>query len=340
LATQLVQHISSGLPRCPSGLNVKNYTSDMPVIATEFPHKKNSDAGAPAVSVVVVPVFNEETTIERALASILAQTFTDFEIIVVDDGSTDLTVEAVSRKYGEQLRIIEHRKNRGAAAVRNTGIAAAQGRWVAFLDCDDTWRPDKLARQLEMLEKAGSLAKACATGYQLYKNGREITFKAKFSPEQFRREILFGCAISPAKRYDMMFVPTPLADISVGTRPRQQNTSKIENALDCIRRKHLSQLPMLASMRLRGHCWSRRQRCFIGLVGQFRLARILSRRCSSTPSEMLRSFACSGALSERRHTCRPNEGEHCRIFLILFHKRRKVAHGFAKILELRGVESL
>jgi len=333
--------------------------------------KKSREAGTPAVT-VIVPVFNGKNTIERALDSVFAQAFTDFEIIVVDDGSTDLTVEAISRKYGEQLRIIEHRKNRGAAAARNTGIAAARGRWVAFLDCDDTWRPDKLASQLEMLEKAGSMAKACATGFQLYKNGREITFKTKFSPEQFRREILFGCTISPgstilvdrsvfddigmfdesflrledwdwllrfAKRYDMMFVPTPLADIYVGTRPRQQDTSKIENALDCIRRKHLSQLPMLASMRLRGHCWSRRQRCFIGLVGQFRLARILSRRCSSTPSEMLRSFACSGALSERRHTCRPNEGEHCRIFLILFHKRRKVAHGFAKILKLPGLES-
>ena len=255
-----------------------------PALDLGFHLKKNSDAGAPAVS-VVVPVFNGEKTIERALVSILVQTFTDFEIIVVDDGSTDLTVEAVSRKYGEQLRLIEHRKNRGAAAARNTGIAAARGRWVAFLDCDDTWRPDKLARQLEMLEKAGSPAKACATGYQLYKNGREITFKTKFSPEQFRREILFGCTISPgstllvdqsvfndigmfdetflrledwdwllrfAKRYDMMFVPTPLADIYVGTRPRQQDTGKIEDALNCIRRKHLSQLPMLASMQLRG----------------------------------------------------------------------------------------
>ena len=246
--------------------------------------KKSREAGTPAIT-VIVPVFNGKDTIERALDSVFAQTFTDFEIIVVDDGSTDPTVEAISRKYGEQLRIIEHRKNRGAAAARNTGIAAGRGRWVAFLDCDDTWRPDKLVCQLEMLEKAGSLAKACATGYQLYKNGREITFKMKFSPEQFRREILFGCTISPgstllvdrgvfndigmfdesllrledwdwllrfAKKYDMMFVPTLLADIYVGTRPLQQDTSKIENALDCIRRKHLSQLPMLASMRLRG----------------------------------------------------------------------------------------
>jgi glycosyltransferase involved in cell wall biosynthesis len=246
--------------------------------------KKSRETGPPAVT-VVVPVFNGKNTIERALDSVFAQTFTDVEIIVVDDGSTDLTVEAISRKYGEQLRIIEHRKNRGAAAARNTGIAAAQARWVAFLDCDDTWRPDKLVRQLEMLEKAGSLTKACATGFQLHKDGREITFKTKFSSEQFRREVLFGCTISPgstllvdrdvfndigmfdesllrledwdwllrfAKRYDMMFVPTLLADIYVGTRPLQQDTSKIENALDCIRRKHLSQLPMLASMRLRG----------------------------------------------------------------------------------------
>jgi len=244
--------------------------------------QKFREAGAPAVS-VIVPVFDGEKTIERALASILAQTFTDFEIIVVDDGSTDLTVEAVSRKYGEQLRLIEHRKNRGAAAARNTGIVAARGRWVAFLDCDDTWRADKLGRQLEMLEKARSLAKACATGYQLYKNGREITFKTKFSPEQFRREILFGCTISPgstlvvergvfddiglfdevllrledwdwllrfASRYEMAFVPVPLADIYVENRVHQQDTSKIENALNHIGIKYFRRLSMFAKMRL------------------------------------------------------------------------------------------
>ena len=94
--------------------------------------KKSNEAGTPAVT-VIVPVFNGKNTIERALDSVFAQTFTDFEIIVVDDGSTDLTVEAISLKYGEQLKIIEHRKNRGAAAARNTGIAAARGRWVAFL---------------------------------------------------------------------------------------------------------------------------------------------------------------------------------------------------------------
>ncbi len=244
--------------------------------------QKVREAGAPAVS-VIVPVFDGEKTIERALTSILAQTFTDFEIIVVDDGSADLTVEAVSRRYGEQVRLIEHGKNRGAAAARNTGIAAARGRWIAFLDCDDTWRPEKLARQLEMLEKAGSSAKACATGFQLHKNGREITFKTKSSPEQFRREILFGCTISPgstllvdrsvfddigifdeqfrrledwdwllrfANRYDMVFVPLPLADIYLGGRVAR-DSDKVEEALNRILAKHLPHLSLVAKMRLR-----------------------------------------------------------------------------------------
>src|SRR5689334_12185159 len=124
-------------------------------------HSGNSNS--PDVS-VVIPVLDGEDVINRALDSVFAQTYSNFEIIVVDDGSTDQTVSLVSKKVCDQLRLIEHSENRGAAAARNTGIAAANGRWIAFLDCDDAWTEDKLARQIAALKIAGAGVMACATG--------------------------------------------------------------------------------------------------------------------------------------------------------------------------------
>jgi glycosyltransferase involved in cell wall biosynthesis len=104
----------------------------------------------PVVS-VIIPAYNRARTVGRAVDSVLAQTFHDFEIIVVDDGSQDDTRETLAR-FGGRIRLI-CQKNQGVSAARNTGIRAAQGRWVAFLDSDDEWLPTKLALQMECLEQ-------------------------------------------------------------------------------------------------------------------------------------------------------------------------------------------
>lgn len=103
---------------------------------------------APAVS-VVIPAYNAAWCVRRAIDSVLAQTFDDFELIVVDDGSTDDT-RAVLETYGDRIRI-EGKPNGGLSSARNAGIAAATGRYVAFLDADDGWLPGKLARQVELM---------------------------------------------------------------------------------------------------------------------------------------------------------------------------------------------
>ena len=104
---------------------------------------------------VIIPVFNREQSLRAVLDSVLAQTCRDFELIVVDDGSTDGSL-AIMKSYGERIRPISQR-NAGAGAARNAGIRAAQGRWIAFLDSDDVWRPEKLATQLKfMAQKAGN----------------------------------------------------------------------------------------------------------------------------------------------------------------------------------------
>jgi glycosyltransferase involved in cell wall biosynthesis len=101
----------------------------------------------PEVS-VVIPAYNGERFISHAIDSVLAQTYRDFEITVVNDGSRDRTSSVVQRYLNlNNVRYLEQR-NRGVAAARNTGIRASSGRFIAFLDHDDTWYPDKLEKQM------------------------------------------------------------------------------------------------------------------------------------------------------------------------------------------------
>ena len=104
----------------------------------------------PTVS-VVLPTYNRVRTLERAVHSVLSQSFTDLELIVVDDGSTDNTHELMTRlaKSDSRVRYIKHPANLGQSGARNTGIANAAGKFIAFQDSDDEWLPDKLQRQVD-----------------------------------------------------------------------------------------------------------------------------------------------------------------------------------------------
>lgn len=103
----------------------------------------------PEVS-VVIPTYNSARYVIEAVNSVLAQTYQDFEVLVIDDGSTDET-EAVMRRYQAPVRYIRQ-PNGGVAVARNRGITESRGRYVAFLDADDTWLPHKLERQLAALQ--------------------------------------------------------------------------------------------------------------------------------------------------------------------------------------------
>jgi len=100
---------------------------------------------------VIIPTFNRAALVKEAVASVLAQTYRDFELLVVDDGSTDGTREALAA-FGGEIRVLSRPSRGGVSAARNAGIAAAQGKWLAFLDSDDLWLPEKLARQLAFME--------------------------------------------------------------------------------------------------------------------------------------------------------------------------------------------
>ena len=104
---------------------------------------------------VVTPAFNSAAYISAAIESVLKQTFQDLEMIVVDDGSTDNTKEIVSKyvqKYPEKIRYL-FQENRGPGAARNTAIRNACGDYLALLDADDIWLPEKLALQLQFLKE-------------------------------------------------------------------------------------------------------------------------------------------------------------------------------------------
>jgi glycosyltransferase involved in cell wall biosynthesis len=97
---------------------------------------------------VIIPTFNRARHIGRAIKSALAQTFCDWELIVVDDGSTDDTEDVVHSFNDPRIRLIRHDKNYGAPAARNTGIRASKGEYICFLDSDDEWLMTKLEEQM------------------------------------------------------------------------------------------------------------------------------------------------------------------------------------------------
>jgi glycosyltransferase involved in cell wall biosynthesis len=107
-------------------------------------------AAAPQVS-VVIPAYNRAATIAAAIESVLRQTWGDFELIVVDDASTDGTRAAAAEVQDPRVRLIANPRNMGAAAARNAGVAEARGTWVAFQDSDDEWLPGKLEKQMARL---------------------------------------------------------------------------------------------------------------------------------------------------------------------------------------------
>lgn len=101
---------------------------------------------------IVIPTYNRATLIKRAIASVLAQTLQDFEIIIVDDASQDNTESVIKSLTDSRIKYIKHQTNLNGSAARNTGIKAAQGIYLALLDSDDEWLPNHLATEITYLQ--------------------------------------------------------------------------------------------------------------------------------------------------------------------------------------------
>jgi len=129
--------------------------------------------------------------------SVLAQTYTNFELTVVDDGSTDDTLDRLTA-YGDSIQIIRQ-DNLGASAARNTGIKQARGRYIAFLDSDDLWKPDKLAAQMDLVSRDRSV-RVCYTEEIWIRRGRRVNPRRKHAKHSgwILKEMLPLCLVSPS----------------------------------------------------------------------------------------------------------------------------------------------
>ncbi len=134
----------------------------------------------PTVS-IIIPTYNRAAQLEAAIGSVLAQTFEDFELIIIDDGSQDNTAEVVQQvsrnSIGGERILYFFQNNQGQAIATNEGLRRARGEWIAFLDSDDFWLPTKLAVQMDTLRRYYPAAEACFTDAR-YVNNPSLTMTA------------------------------------------------------------------------------------------------------------------------------------------------------------------
>ncbi len=155
----------------------------------------NTKESAPLVS-VIMPSYNAEKYIDEAIKSVIAQTYTNWELFVIDDGSTDGTAR-IAQSYAEKdSRVIFRRNshNMGTANTRNIGIRLANGEWIATLDSDDIWHPEKLEIQLKKAQETGALF--LYSSYSLFCDGfrQEYTVPEKVDYSSLLTENVIGCS--------------------------------------------------------------------------------------------------------------------------------------------------
>jgi glycosyltransferase involved in cell wall biosynthesis len=143
----------------------------------------------PKVS-VVIPTYNRADKVRKGVASVLAQSFTDLEVIVVDDGSSDETGRKLKGEFGDRIRY-HFQPNQGVSVARNKGIEESRGEWIAFLDSDDMWEKDKLEWQLKAMEQFGSQCGACYTDVHFF-NHSETRTMFQLAEGNYRHEHAMG----------------------------------------------------------------------------------------------------------------------------------------------------
>jgi glycosyltransferase involved in cell wall biosynthesis len=143
----------------------------------------------PKVS-VVIPTYNRAAKVRNAIESVLAQTVSDLEVIVVDDGSSDGTSSSLEENFGDRIRYYAQ-ANQGASVARNKGIMEARGTWIAFLDSDDVWEKEKLEWQFRALERFGPRCGGCYTDIRFF-NHPETRTMFQMAEESTRHEGTIG----------------------------------------------------------------------------------------------------------------------------------------------------
>lgn len=169
----------------------------------------------PSIEVsVVIPAYNADRFIGQAIRSVLDQTFPDFELIVIDDGSTDATNRIVRGIRDPRVRLIEHKRNMGLCTSRNDGMRAAAGRWIAPMDADDTWHKDRLAKLLAVARDhrnafVGSDLMLCFSGDR----NELIPWRTLFDVRGIRAQALHHVTPADFVKHGLSVLPMFPADI-------------------------------------------------------------------------------------------------------------------------------
>ena len=148
---------------------------------------------------VIIPAYNRKALLPRALSSVLSQRLNDFEVIIIDDGSNDGTDTLELLRSDHRIRYCKKHQNYGVSKARNTGIQLSTGKWIALLDSDDEWTPDKLHQQIEWLNKNSSFQIAQSKEIWI-RNGQRVN--PPISHEKFQGDLfeasLKRCMITPS----------------------------------------------------------------------------------------------------------------------------------------------
>ena len=158
---------------------------------------------------VVIPTHNRSRLLRRAVEGVLNQTFDDFELIVVDDHSSDDTSSVMKSFSDPRIQYVINNRTRGACGARNTGIFSARGKWVAFLDDDDVWLPEKLKCQYDVIQNAGETVGLVCSDYAIFKGNQQRPKVYKNRPSGWVRDKLLygnliGCLSSTCIRFDIL----------------------------------------------------------------------------------------------------------------------------------------
>ncbi|MBC6316902.1 glycosyltransferase family 2 protein [Listeria grandensis] len=143
---------------------------------------------------IIMPSYNSAKTMERAIQSVLAQTYQDLELVIIDDCSSDETCRIVEKITDARIRLIRLSQNGGSAVARNIGMEAATGRYIAFLDSDDSWHPEKLARQHAFMT-TNKIGFSFTAYYRNEPNGKKrlVPAPAEMTYKKLLRNTIIGC---------------------------------------------------------------------------------------------------------------------------------------------------
>ncbi|MDQ7786444.1 MAG: glycosyltransferase family 2 protein [Thermodesulfovibrionales bacterium] len=148
---------------------------------------------------VIIPTHNRANLLSQAIQSVLNQTYNNFELIIIDDHSTDNTQEIIKAFSDSRIKSIVNDHKKGAAGARNAGIFKAMGQWVAFLDDDDIWFPQKLELQYDMIHNVGKIVGLIYTGYAVYDfdKMKEVQIITPEKEGWIQKDLLYTNCIGP-----------------------------------------------------------------------------------------------------------------------------------------------